>query len=107
MSHAVIDLTTPSRTPRTAAKELSFSIASERARGSRTLEVVCPADRAGETAIRRALDRFKKEGRIVCYARGDAFVTPTPDALYILDKAPGLTGADFGGRPDVFVLLLG
>ena len=108
MNVKILDFRCEDTTIKAAVKAVTFTVASERARGGALIKLLHRDEKESSfvASLRRSLRRLKTAGRVECIIRGREFADTSTEALFLVNKYPELaTDEHYGGREDTMTLL--
>lgn len=103
-----LDFRCEDTTVKAAVKTVTFTVASERARGNLLIKLVHRAEEESPfvSSLRRSLRRLKTAGRVECIIRGRDFSDASIETLFLVNKYPELVSDEhYGGHSDGMTLL--
>ena len=81
-------------------KAMLFTIAAERAAGTRLLKIHYGEEKTLKLRVFRELKRLKGEGRLVCYFSSEKFTSSHGESLYLVDKFPTIADDELFDKGD-------
>ena len=108
MTVKVLDFRCEDTTIKAAVKTVTFTVASERARGNLLVKLIHREEKESPfvVSLRRSLRRLKTAGRVECIIKGRDFSDASNEALFLVNKYPALASDEhYGGTSDTMTLL--